>query len=263
MNFALEIQDPTKTPKINTTQKSNTPAVNFEKFFLTANKKGNIHKWPLNTMNFMSETDPIDLGNFHTGEIKSMTYTKDLKFLFTTGVDRKLFQWDLNNFSLVHYWGDNLHRGPIYCILATRDSKWLFTGGKDQCLKKWSIAEKFISKDFGEIHDEWILCITESRNGKFLITGSADFSIRQYSLLDDTLMNVWTQLHDYPINKVVLSPKDDIAFTCSDEGTCKMIGLNNDNKRLNETFYNLHDDCIKTISVVTGNKDVMGAMGLH
>jgi WD40 repeat protein len=73
------------------------------------------------------------------------------KFLFTTGVDFEIKQWDLATKTLHSKW-PQLHKTPVYQMVISKNDKFLFTAGKNGYLIKRNIETRKVTKDYGEIH---------------------------------------------------------------------------------------------------------------
>jgi WD40 repeat protein len=76
-----------------------------------------------------------------SGQITSMTYSPDYRFLVTSNTDGRLRLYDTEAFRLIHTW--NAHLGKAIMVRFSNDGNTLYSAGEDSSIRVWSLPRQF------------------------------------------------------------------------------------------------------------------------
>ncbi len=78
-----------------------------------------------------------------SGQITSMTYSPDYRFLVTSNADGRLRLYDTEAFRLIHTW--NAHLGKALMVRFSHDGNMLYSAGEDSAIRVWQLPSQFLS----------------------------------------------------------------------------------------------------------------------
>jgi len=137
----------------------------------------------------------------HSYTIRSVSFSKDGKFLASASLDKTVRIWDVEKGKILlvlkpkgfsRYWQGKPITDPIDVpILAAEfspDGKYVATAGADRMIRFWEInTGKLIRTILG--HKMSITALSFSPDGKYLASSSLDRTIRIWNLHKETKMN--------------------------------------------------------------------------
>ena len=85
----------------------------------------------------------------HTGWIKGVSVTPDLRIAVSVGDDKTLRVWDLGNGDCLHVLGG--HSGEVDTVTMTADGRRAISGSRDKTLRIWDLEVGRCMQVLGEL----------------------------------------------------------------------------------------------------------------
>jgi WD40 repeat protein len=161
---------------------------------------------------------PLQTFSGHTGEITSVTFSRDGKKVLTGSVDKTARLWDLNGDPLAIFKG---HGDAITSVTFSPDSKTVLTGSLDKTARLWDLNGKILQIFSG--HNDSVNSVVFSPDGKTVLTGSSDKTARLWDL-NGKLIRIFIG-HTATIRTVAFSPDGKSIVTGSDDMTARIWDL--------------------------------------
>ncbi|KAL7926381.1 hypothetical protein ACQKWADRAFT_280138 [Trichoderma austrokoningii] len=111
----------------------------------------------------------------HNGNILSVAFSHDSKFILSGSADRTVRLWDNTTSECLHTFLG--HTGDVIAVAFLHDSKLVLSGSVDRTIKLWDVASR---KSLYTIdgHEGEILSVAFSQDSKILASSSLDDSIK-------------------------------------------------------------------------------------
>ncbi|MFX4303730.1 WD40 repeat domain-containing protein [Alicyclobacillus tolerans] len=149
----------------------------------------------------------------HTGPITAVIVSKDGRYIFTGGYDRKIIAWDFNgnNHEII-----GSHDHLVNCLALSNDGKLLACGSADYTISIYETqTRKLVNKLIGHADD--VEAISFAKNGTLLISASNihDNRILVWDVKTGRIIRQFSE-HSKCVNSIWVC--DNLVFSVADDG---------------------------------------------
>jgi tetratricopeptide (TPR) repeat protein len=150
----------------------------------------------------------------HAGDVWSVAFSPDGKYVLTGSEDNTAKLWDLNGRQIQAFEG---HAGSVRSVAFSPDGKYVLTGSYDHTAKLWDLNGRQIQAfEAGA----WVLSVAFSPDGKYVLTGSLDNTAKLWDLNGRQIQAF--EGHAGYVLSVAFSPDGKYVLTGSEDNTAKL-----------------------------------------
>lgn len=176
-----------------------------------------------NSWVFNEKWDDIKLTNLryvpvtlkgHRGEIFSVNFSPDSKYLVSASADGTARIWDNQGALIRRLEG---HSQAVTQAKFSPNRQEVLTASNDKTAKLWNFDGKVLANLIG--HQDKIISIDFSENGRYILTASKDNTVKLWS---ETGQLLHTLSHKYELKNALFAPNSKYVLTISKKGPVKI-----------------------------------------
>lgn len=189
----------------------------------------------------------------HTGEVYTVAFSHDSRWLITTGADGPARLWDLQagDPSAGHF-QIGARNAPIWETAFGLNNHWVATASDDNVARLWNLeaddpmAEPVVLTG----HLGFVVDIAFSPDGRWVATGSRDETARLWPLDSDNIVDDAIELagHDNRVNIVAFSPDGDWLVTASPDGSVRIWNMSLADPTSEMAILAQHEDIVTDVA---------------
>jgi WD40 repeat protein len=176
----------------------------------------------LQMFNLSTPGVPAQTINLNGGEVRSLAFSPDNQFLYSTGSDNMVDQLDLKSMSVTR---TVFAATRINKLEITPDGKILAAGTRDGEFIFWYTDQDFTKKVIYQEKDNAIFCIAASNNGKWIATRDLQGNIKVWSVDSGKLLGT-LRGHTTRVQDLAFDPTDNILGSVSTDGSVRLWDMN-------------------------------------
>ncbi|MFZ6034064.1 MAG: PQQ-binding-like beta-propeller repeat protein [Melioribacter sp.] len=154
----------------------------------------------------------------HTGQVNSVAYSKDGKFVVSGSDDKTVKAWDAKS-GIMLWTGD--HDGGVSKVVISPDSTKVASIGDDYLIKVWDATSGsliWLNAHLGKIND-----LSFSNNGSKIVTASQDYTLKVWNASNGKVL--WSGSHNGNVSSVAFSPDDSKVVSGSSDYNDRKVKL--------------------------------------
>lgn len=157
----------------------------------------------------------------HTGNINTVAFSPDNKFIISTSVDNTLRIWDANTGVQI---GKTLkgHAGNVRFAEFSHDGKLIVSASEDRTVRIWNFNTGMLLLSPLEGHSKLLLFAMFSPNNRFVVSVSADCTMRIWDVINGTQVGNPLEGHTDTILSISFSKDSNSLASASKDGTVRV-----------------------------------------
>jgi len=152
------------------------------------------------------------------GNIRSVAFSSNGKYLATASVNYEVQLWKFPNAEKIHTFDG--HTGAVLCVSFSPDNKMIASGSDDGTIRLWDI-EKGKPIRILEGSKSWVMSVAFSLDGKKLASGCEDHTVMIWDIESGKILKTLKR-HNDRVGTVAFSSDSKIIASGSEDGTIKL-----------------------------------------
>lgn len=141
----------------------------------------------------------------HTDEVWYVTFSPNGKYMATSGADRTLIIYDIENYKKAKPLVCKGHTDAVSVVAFSPDSTMILSGSNDKKIKLWDVATGECKKTFSK-HKDIVVAVSWLPDNKHFISGGGgnDRTIRRWDISTGEQVELWKM--NYRIHDLAVTP---------------------------------------------------------